>query len=387
MNTTIAGRFRDTNILARIGSMSEADHGWQVQTYFDDNSLVGGQPGLRVDRQTFDIDYRQYATLGSNDEHVLMWGAGFRHTRDDVMAAPTLTFMTLEEELDTVSAFVQDTITLREDELFAMIGSKIQHNDYTDWEIQPSARVWWTPDEKNTVWGAVSRPVRTPSRTNSDVLLTSAFADPSILAGGPPSGLSIPLAIAGNPMAVSEELLSFEAGYRVQPLDGLVVDIATYLNKYERLSYAPIPAGVFAHDADADTYGVEISSSYDICENLHIAGSYTVFQFDPQDAVARAQFDNDTPQQQVQLRAFYDLTDDIEINGAAYWVDGISSVGIDDYFRLDIGVTWRPKPNIEISVWGQNLTEHRHVEDLDTFFQASPIEVERSVYGQISFRY
>jgi len=44
------------------------------------------------------------------------------------------------------SCFVQDQITLSEDLWFLTIGSMFEKNDYTGFEIQPSVRLLWTPD-------------------------------------------------------------------------------------------------------------------------------------------------------------------------------------------------------------------------------------------------
>ena len=49
-----------------------------------------------------------------------------------------------------------------------ILGSKFEHNDYTGFEYQPTARLLWTPSDKHSAWTAVSRAVRTPSRYDED---------------------------------------------------------------------------------------------------------------------------------------------------------------------------------------------------------------------------
>src|SRR5207244_2889894 len=114
--------------------------------------------------------------------------------------------------LNTFSGFVQDTFTIVPQKLFFMAGTKLEHNDFTGFEYQPGARLWWTPDKKQTFWGAVSRPVRVPSRTESDLTLVSAFV-------GPPGGPFAPLAIQGDDEARAEELTAYEAGHRIKLTD------------------------------------------------------------------------------------------------------------------------------------------------------------------------
>ncbi len=52
---------------------------------------------------------------------------------------------------------------LREN-LFFTLGTKLEHNDYTGFEVEPSARLQWNATSKQMIWAAVSRAVRTPSR-------------------------------------------------------------------------------------------------------------------------------------------------------------------------------------------------------------------------------
>jgi len=60
--------------------------------------------------------------------------------------------------------------------LSTTIGSKFEHNIYTGWETQPSARLLWTPSARQTVWAAVTRAVRSPSRLDEDLQQTQLFA-------------------------------------------------------------------------------------------------------------------------------------------------------------------------------------------------------------------
>ena len=66
------------------------------------------------------------------------------------------------------SAFIQNEFALREN-LSLTVGSKLEHNDYTGFEYEPDARLSWTFDSSQALWGAVSRAVRTPSRIDRDL--------------------------------------------------------------------------------------------------------------------------------------------------------------------------------------------------------------------------
>src|SRR6202034_830062 len=66
------------------------------------------------------------------------------------------------------NAFIQDEIALAPP-VHLTVGSKVEHNDYTGFEYEPSGRLAWTPSPKQLVWTAVSRAVRTPSRYDRDL--------------------------------------------------------------------------------------------------------------------------------------------------------------------------------------------------------------------------
>ena len=64
---------------------------------------------------------------------------------------------------------MQDEIAIRPDRLHLSLGARVEHNDYTGFDFQPSARMVWTPDTKNMVWGAISGADRIPSRSDTDI--------------------------------------------------------------------------------------------------------------------------------------------------------------------------------------------------------------------------
>ncbi|MBI2189549.1 MAG: hypothetical protein HYU37_20835 [Acidobacteria bacterium] len=41
------------------------------------------------------------------------------------------------------------------------LGAKVEHNSYSGTEAEPSIRANWMPTERQALWGAVTRAVRT----------------------------------------------------------------------------------------------------------------------------------------------------------------------------------------------------------------------------------
>jgi len=358
--------------------------GWSLKGYYDYTHREF-LPGFKVKRDTLEIDFRHFFDVA--DIHTIMWGTSWQYTADETRASSTLAFSDMDRETDVFAWFLQDTVALIPDKLTLLIGSKFEINDYTGFEIQPSARLSWTPSDRHNFWGAVSRPVRRPARTDDDVIFTAAFGDTGLLAGGPASGIIVPLNVVGSTSVDSEELIAYELGYRAKVTERLTVDISVYFNDYRKLILRqPAGVGIFDNRASGESYGAELSTSWRIADNWRLEASYS-FQRVQIHGDGQNGPEGDTPHNQFQIRSYYDITKDIEFNAALYYVDNVPNQATDSYFRLDLGVTWRPTANLELSVWGQNLLEPSHQEGTDEFFLASSHEIERSVYFQMTLRF
>jgi len=76
--------------------------------------------------------------------------------------------------------------------------------NYTGFDVQPSARLLWTPSAQQTFWAAVTRAVRTPSRNEEGYQNT-------ILASAAQSRFT---RFIGDGTFVPEQLVGYGAGYR-----------------------------------------------------------------------------------------------------------------------------------------------------------------------------
>ena len=72
--------------------------------------------------------------------------------------------------------------------------------------IKPSVRTSWLIDENQTLWGAVSRAVRTPSRNEADIILANVTFATGVFASQ-----------VGNRFLNSEDMTAYEIGYKVEP--------------------------------------------------------------------------------------------------------------------------------------------------------------------------
>src|SRR6202008_4130269 len=92
------------------------------------------------DRLTADLEAQYNVTLG---RHELVAGGGYRyaHATDDSYAVTDVTFSPDERSDSIFNAFLQDKIALVPDRWFLTLGSKIEHNPFTGFEIQPNGRL------------------------------------------------------------------------------------------------------------------------------------------------------------------------------------------------------------------------------------------------------
>lgn len=201
--------------------LGEASH-LAVQAYYD--HAVWSTEIWHDVLHTGDLEVlHRFAPL---DGHDLNWGVGYRLHHSDFRGRFPVQVDPEKRRDEIVSFFVQDEIVLVEEQLFLTAGTKLEHNDYTGVEVQPSVRAAWTPGESHSAWVAASRAVRTPSIIDVDLRFDSQ-AFPT----APPTVVTF----FGDENFRSEELLAFEAGYRVRPHDRVSFDLAGFFNLYDDL--------------------------------------------------------------------------------------------------------------------------------------------------------
>ncbi len=367
------GRAAGGNVLVRFSRGAGGPEGWSLQTYYDRTERTTADE-FRVDRDTVDLDLRRMFRLGAR--HELVAGLATRRSRDQIRNSAVIFFPRGGRALVTHSGFLQDTVALAPERVYLMAGSKVEHNNYTGWEVQPGARLWWTPDETRTVWASVTRAVRTPSRLERDGSLHLAYADLGLLFGGPPTGTIVPITVAGNPEADSERLLAWEAGYRQKISPELVADLALYYHDYDDLLTIPSSiTGKWANLGHARAGGGELAVSWQAWTAARLEGS--VSYLDLREGGKGFPLDKDaTPKHQAQLRSYLDLGRDLSLDSAFYYRDHVPLTRVESYVRWDLGLAWRPGEWLDLSLWGRDLLDASHPESNRN------AEVQRSVYFQ-----
>lgn len=308
----------------------------------------------------------------------MLWGLGYRLIDDQQHNDyPVLAFLPAHVTRELFSVFAQDEIALVKDRLHLTLGLKFEHNYYTGSESQPSARFAWLPDKQQTVWAAVSRALRTPSRIDGEFF---APRDPPFTQ------------LQGNPDFVSEELLAYELGYRVQPRPRLSLALALFYHDYDKLRSServnpatPLPF-FLGNGQEGRSTGAELTADYHPTAAWRLRAGYTQLHLrlrNKPGSTAAAPVITD-PEHQFSLRSSLDLPGHLEWDATYRYVASIAGQSVPAYSELDVRLGWTPGPGWEWSLVGQNLLQSRHGE-----FNApnSRQQIARSVYGKISWRY
>lgn len=388
-------RHRGGNLLGRWTHTFDNATDLQLQLYWDNWAVESDWTEYEIN--TVDLDFQHRLLLPGRQE--LIYGLGYRYLPDHWW--PVNPYLLLEPETtyhSLYSGFVQDDLTLVEDHLHLIAGIKYEHNDYTGSEWQPNARLLWTPSSRHSVWGAVARPIRSPTRTDSDLQ--------ALLPGVVPTGQPAPFDVTfirgeGNPDFLSEELLSFELGYRVKPLDRLSFDVSGYYFDYDRLSSPQFGAPGFvadplpghlevparnSNDGNARTYGAEVAAEVQVAEGWRLRGGYDYFGEESENTTVPLDY---SPHNEFFLRSSADLPANLYLDLWLRYRDEISALNLSGYVDADVRLAWRCCRRIEVSVVGQNLcSDSRREWGAGPFALGGVIsEIPRSVYGMVSIRF
>jgi iron complex outermembrane receptor protein len=83
-----------------------------------------------------------------------------------------------------------------------------------------------------------------------------------------------------------------------------------------------------------------------------------------------------------------DFRHNLELDVWFRYSDSTPTQNIPHQITLDTRIGWEPCKKLELSVVGQNLLDPHHPEwSSDTFLASYPTQVERSVYGKITWRF
>jgi iron complex outermembrane receptor protein len=380
------------NLMGRWRRDLAAGSDIQVQAYYDRTNRE--DVNLSEVRNTFDVDLLHHFALPLGQD--LIWGVGGRFSVGNAIPVVSTVVITPDKFTDKLySAFIQDEIPIVESRLSLTVGSKFLHNNYSGFDVQPSARLLWTPRPQHSLWAAVTRAVRTPSRIEEDLQLTA------LIAPTPP----LFVRVATNRTFSSEHLVSYEAGYRGLIRPYLYLDVAAFYNHYDHLlsiepgtpfsESSPSPTHLvipylFGNGLLGDTSGIEFASEWTPIRSWRLKGSYSYLNLELRrsagslDPSTVSSTEDSSPRHQVVLQSFLQLPKNLELDLTYRFVSALPAQSARSYSTGDVRFGWHVGERVEISIAGQNLFQPHHAE-----YGGDPgglVEVKRSAYAKATWR-
>ncbi|MFI3137594.1 MAG: TonB-dependent receptor [Methylococcaceae bacterium] len=387
------------NLTSRFNHTLSSTADYSLQFYYDHNQR--DEYSIDNKRDTLDLDFQNTFALG--EQQNVIWGLGYRYSSDFFKNQPLIMMCPNARNTQLYSGFVQDEFNFLDDTLLLTLGSKFEHNDYTGFEIQPSASLLWTPIAGHKVWASISRAVRTPSRAEANSRFLIMTYPPN--SEGNPFSIPVDLFAVGNAAYKAEQQLSYQLGYRLIFNHDVSLDVTTFYNDYNTLRSASIGRGsynsvtktleqwvVFNNISTGNTYGVEMSAIWQMLDWWRWDLSYSLLKTEINNIDDyQAAF---SPEHTASLRTAINPLEKVNLDlwlrhsSMAKTVNPLArnTLTVNGYVTLDVRLAWQPITGVELSLAGQNLIEKQHIEYFDESY-ALYAGVPRTVYGKVSWQF
>jgi iron complex outermembrane receptor protein len=352
------------------------------------------------------LDFQNHTTAGERQE--LTWGLNFRDALytfpDPTVRPPPFLYSALRipNVNDAVFAvFGEDQIALVQEKLEFIAAVQVSHNSFSGLEVQPTARLLWTPTTNLSSWLAVSRAVRTPSiyERSFDSIVTATPIEPPLF------GL---VHLTGDPNLRTETVVAYEAGQRLQIGPRFSLDASAFYNVYQHLAsvttgtpvflpasgqlppYLEIPT-VFGNRRYGESYGGEASATFKASRRWKLASGYSMVLIHTRSYPGIFSDDSlrtagGSPEHEFQVHSYLDLTSKIQLDSGVYFYGAMPALGVPRHLRADVRLGWRPSEKWEFSAGVQDALDPNHLEYISSRF-SQLVEVPRNVYGKATWRF
>lgn len=384
------------NIMGRWERKVRDGNDIQIQAYYDRTHR--DEPNFGEVRNTFDIDFLQRLRLPARQQ--VSWGLGARvDPVNDIEVVSGLTFRPNQRTDYLLTAFLQDEIGLIDRRLALTFGTKFLRTNFTSGvDLEPSARLLWTPTEQDSVWAAFTHALRTPSDAEENFDLSGYITTTA-------AGTPFFARFNANPDFAPEQLNGYELGYRRLVGQKLYIDVTGFYNHYHDLFSEDLTGPVFLETDPAPTHlllpaqfrnglygitkGVEFAPEWRPTNFLRLRGSYSYLHMN----VAKAPNSGDvgtapgivgaSPQHEVVVQSAFDLSKKLQLDLAYRYVSDLPGPPVPSYSTGDARFGWQVSPQFEVSFVGRNLFQPSHPE-----YAGDPgplVGIKRSAYVKLTW--
>jgi iron complex outermembrane receptor protein len=369
--------FTDLSLQARWSMAASPTSRVDVQSYYRrEYRRVPQQLTHHID--IADVDAQHAFAAGSR--HNVVWGGGVRVNRDNTQGSAAIRFTPVARTYPVANLFAQDEFGLIPQRLVVTAGVKYEHNAFSKGELQPNLRARLLMPRGQVLWGAVSHAVRRPTRFDDDLEVVG------------PGDL---LLLRGSDDFRAESLIASEAGYRVQPYNGLSLDATYFVHHFDRLRSQEAPAvGVLpvtlGNTLEGRSHGLEVGVNLQPVAWWRTHASYTWLNTSidrsagSRDIGGGASEGND-PNYLFSIRTAVDLSRRVELDVMLRAVDRLPNPAVPAYAEMNLRLGWHATPQMDLWIVGHDLLHQQHPE----FGTSIPrrVEAERGIRLGSTFRF
>ncbi|NOU20886.1 MAG: TonB-dependent receptor [Methyloglobulus sp.] len=369
------------NIMARWNYNQSLASRMSAQFFFDALEVKesGSNPAI-INSKVVDFDFQHVLAL--NEAHELTWGMNYRLSLVQLKPLDTdevKDYFPNSFQNNRFSIFFQDKWRWN-DEVEITFGSKFEHHNNNNFEYEPSLRVLWKAANQQRVWTGVSRAVRLPAVTD---LITEQTTN--IVKFKQYENLT------------SDEVISYELGYRYWNSDKFSFDVAAYYNQNNNNLVANINFIQWYPDRTikkSSTLGLEATVVWHPVDWVRFQFSSSFMDLDIKSKQKRDDLSFETTTQDPRFlaafRGSFDITPMVELDLWLRYADAVSGVfaeqAIPSYVTVDARLAWKPNKNLELAFIANNLNDSQHPEFYDGV-AINPLQAERMFWLQGNLKY
>ena len=388
-----------SHLRAKLSGITDGDLEWSLAGYAELYDTTLGHVGHSWEREEFDLDFKANKPIG--DRHHLAFGLSARHVsldvtevatapwrftafdastgtfRDDV---PILDYGSSPTSFTRYAGFVQDSIDL-DDRTILSLGAKFEDSDLSGSSIQPGARLSYTLDDQNILWGAYSRAYRQASLVEryTKVSYGRLWNHPLV-----PNQWTT-MDFEADPTLDDERMDAFELGWRNRLQENLLLELSLYHYDTKDAVFSGPP---IYSTSDVRTKGAELTFDYSPSSSWRLRGGYS-YSRGKKDGAPQEDF----PESMSNLSSHLNLRDDLIFSQSLYYTgertipSAYNPIPVDDYLRLDLGLVWRPDESLEIGLFGRDLLDPDHPENMYNDLDVEPGKVKRTFLLSITKKF
>lgn len=370
---TLQAELSGANVLGRWHRTYSPGASLQVESYIDHTYWL--IPTQFEERRTTVSGSGRYRIAAGRSDFLI--GADLLVSWDDIGNIGVAQLIPSSRRIYNAGLYLEHAIRVTDHGTLTW-GVKGERNAFSGFEWQPTLRYGWTPNDRTTWWGAVSRAVRTPVRVDQDLFIgdnTTTF-------------------FAANRDFGTEEAWAYELGVRRQIIDTLTVDVSAFSYTYDHIrSTEPTAGGLpytFGNGLNARSSGGEVTVLFQPWSQLFIKASYRYldlnFTHDPGSLdVTNGSSEGNDPRSVGNIGVHLNAWARWEFDANVRWASALPNPVAPGYTELDLRVAWRPTNRWELALSGRNLLHRQHIDFVTT--NSLNEQLHRSVTAKVTWRY